>query len=84
MNGGTEGTGQNYSSFRSGPAADRATWVVGMLNELCEYLQQIGIGATVVWDDPSPEAIHYQMMLGTFGEIELPLGYVKVEGRSIV
>lgn len=54
-----------------------------MLNELCRHLQQIGMRVEVVWDDPSPEAIHYQMSPGTFGRVESPLGSVKVEGRSI-
>jgi len=60
---------------------DRASYVVGVLNELCEHFQQIGITAMVVWDDPSPEAKHYQITYGTYGHVESPLGYIKVEGR---
>jgi len=60
---------------------DRASYVVGVLNELCEHLQQIGITATIVWDDPSPEAKHYQISYGTFGGVEAPLGYIKVVGK---
>lgn len=62
---------------------DRASYVVGVLNELCRHLQQIGIGLTIVWDDPSPQAIHYQKMPGTFGGVESPLGCIKVEGKCI-
>ena len=60
---------------------DRATYVVGELIELCHHLQQIGIMAMVVWDDPHPEATHYQMTRGTYGHIEDPLGRIKVEGK---
>jgi hypothetical protein len=40
MSGGTDGIGLNYSD-------DRASYVVGILNGLCEHLQKNGIRATV-------------------------------------
>jgi len=60
---------------------DRASYVVGELTQLCHHLQRIGIGAMVVWDDPRPEAIHYQLTRGTYGTVEDPLGRIKVEGK---
>jgi len=60
---------------------DRAAYVVGELIELCHHLQKIGIVAMVVWDDPRPEAKHYQISHGTYGNIEDPLGRIKVEGK---
>jgi len=60
---------------------DRATYVVGELIELCHHLQQIGIVAMVVWDDPRPEVIRYRITHGTYGNMEEPLGRIKVEGK---
>ena len=57
---------------------------VGLINELCEHLRQIGIEATVL-DFKSPEAVHHTPT----GHIIYgmnnwpPLGSVKVEGRNI-
>jgi DNA-directed RNA polymerase subunit RPC12/RpoP len=63
--------------------AKRASYVVEVLDELCAHLQQIGIGAKVTWDDPSPEAVRYQISHGTFGGVESPLGCIRVEDSSI-
>jgi hypothetical protein len=70
------GTGLNLSEDGASGGAD-------LLDELCAYLQQMGIGAKVAWDDPSPEAVHYHVTRGTYGRVEAPLGCIEVEGRSI-
>jgi hypothetical protein len=57
---------------------------VGLINELCEHLRQIGIEATVL-DLESPEAIHHTPTMHIIYSMKnLPLlGCVKVEGRNI-
>lgn len=76
LSGGKGGTGLIHSD-------DRASWVVEVLDELCRHLQGIGLTAKVAWDDPRPEAVHYQITQGYYAHIESPLGYVEVEGKSI-
>jgi hypothetical protein len=57
---------------------------VGLINELCEHLRQIGIEATVL-DLKSPEAIHHTPTMHIIYSMKNlpPLGCVKVEGRNI-
>jgi hypothetical protein len=57
---------------------------VGLVNELCEHLRQIGIEATVL-DLKSPEAVHHTPTMHIIYSIKNipPLGCVKVEGRNI-
>lgn len=57
---------------------------VGLINELCEHLQQIGIEATVL-DFKSPEAVHHTPTMHIIYSMKNlpPLGCVKVEGRNI-
>jgi hypothetical protein len=57
---------------------------VGLVNELCEHLRQIGVEATVL-DLKSPEAIHHTPTMHIIYSMKNipPLGCVKVEGRNI-
>jgi hypothetical protein len=57
---------------------------VGLINELCEHLRQIGVEATVL-DVKSPEAIHHTPTMHIIYSMKNipPLGCVKVEGRNI-
>ena len=57
---------------------------VGLVNELCEHLRQIGVEATVL-DFKSPEAVHHSRTMHIYYTMENlpPLGCVKVEGRNI-
>jgi len=57
---------------------------VGLINELCEHLRQIGIEATVL-DLKSPEAIHHTPTMHIIYTMKNlpPLGCVKVDGRNI-
>lgn len=57
---------------------------VGLINELCEHLRQIGIEATVL-DFKSPELVHHTPTMHIYHTMENfpPLGSVKVEGRTI-
>lgn len=57
---------------------------VGLINELCEHLRQIGIEATVL-DLKSPELVHHTPTMHIYHTMEnFPsLGCVKVEGQNI-
>ena len=57
---------------------------VGLINELCEHLRQIGIEATVL-DFKSPEAVHHSRTMHIYYTMENlpPLGCVKIENRNI-
>jgi len=65
-------------------AIEARTREVGLINELCEHLRQIGVEATVL-DFKSPEAIHHSRTSHIYYTMENlpPLGCVKVEGRNI-
>jgi hypothetical protein len=54
---------------------------VGLMNELCEQLRQIGINATLL-ESGSPEAVGPRWKKGIFASSYV-LGCIKVEGRNL-